>query len=89
MGIFERKKVLFPFEGEKKKTQVTVLEPPKQPPPLPRLENLTAPVQMGLSGILSLHIHIKKYQKDPSGDWHLVLFPQGFWKAYLEKPLEK
>lgn len=62
----EEKKSSLLLREKRKKKRLTVFEPPKQPPP-PRLENLTAPVQMGLSGILSLHIHTKKYHKDPSG----------------------
>lgn len=82
----EKKKSSLPL-GKRKK-QVTVFKPPKQPPP--RLENLTAPVQMGLSGILSLHIHTKSIRKTPQGlewGWHLVFSPQGL--HYLEKPSEK
>lgn len=53
-GHSGEKKSRLCFWGWKKK--VTVLEPHNQSPP--RLESLTTPVQMGLSGILSLHIHI-------------------------------
>lgn len=53
-GHSGEKKSRLCFWGMKKK--VTVLEPHNQPPP--RLESLTTPGQMGLSGILSLHIHI-------------------------------